>query len=1065
MLVKNREVSAEVLKRFQRGVIKEVSSPAPEASHCLLITGQPPKEVTQILKTLPHDKNLSEVVVTNVNGNLSLENVFQGEYPSITKLVFVNCGLKRIPDTFAKHFPNVRILSLAKNRLKAIPDCVGDLVNLQSLQISHNNLDTCPETLGQLSQLKKIYCAHNKLTTLPDALANLSDSLKVVDIRHNAIRSLPTAVTSLLRQLMVFQCSNNPLTKQVGNRKKDVVSYLEELQEGIALNKEIKLVVVGDKTVGKTTLVQALKSASGTSKSDVDKTDGIEITTLKTNDIDFRIFDTGGDVDFLETHLLFTSPDCLYLNVFNLATTDIEGNTGSQLGRLQRWLNSIYTQAPTSRNLIVGTHADDPKLGEEVKEHVRERLKKILETAHQAHRRKFREEAVEDCILCQDDLHLGTGSKRPNESKEKKSKRDSKVLGANKEKESVASQPTVDSDEHLHDETSSIIANMPHIVGYHEVSSVTKYPYNLFGKNSSVQKLRKSLGRQAEKVLEDLPKTPEKWMDVRKNLSSHSTQNKENPVLSKKEVQEKAAQYGVTKEEKFALMLRFFNNVGHLVHHERVPDTVVLDPQWFADRLSSLLSFKQDWLVDGILTHEDLERAWESMDDKTRADILHLFRHFKICFPVDDKRELFPCRLPVGQPNPSFWPPMPDKAERQVSYMCWFSFVSNVLFPEIIVEVNRNKDVVDPPKPRYFCNRILYETSEEPRGCRNCAATPSGHHGKHRVHIELIHHEDAVMVTVRGPRPCCIASRLLDTIKSIAGENVTIKLSLICPQCVVGQVDKPKFLKITQRHQVSCDSGHRVGLVSDLLQGKIKFDLQPPVELKSHPLGDIHCPRLFVMLPVNKEALSYLEYIQYTILKDGFAVHFLCEQKGEWHFLSKPGFPLRRVKWFVKAYGGRAFKMLEKIVKKEVSATAVDSVCYPLCRKEAHSGLERLLNAYRRSFPHMESDAEVVILEEPTPLEKLTRKQLKKLLSISDDADQPEFPNLYPTHVNGKVLWLCQKHYKVTLEEEEPSETRKHVLPEPGEKTSGEGATPTNEVNTTYQPVPADPRASSVSIF
>ena len=398
MLVKNQEVSAEVLKRFQRGFIKEVSSPAPEASHCLLITGQPPKEVTQILKTLPHDKNLSEVVVTNVNGNLSLENVFQGEYPSITKLVFVNCGLKRIPDTFAKHFPNVRILSLANNRLKAIPDCVGDLVNLQSLQISHNKLETCPETIGQLSQLKKIYCAHNKLTTLPATLANLSDSLKVVDMRHNAIRSLPTAVTSLVGQLMQFQCSNNPLTKQVGNSKKDVVNYLEELQEGIASNKEIKLVVVGEQTVGKTTLVKALRSTSGTCKDVVDKTDGIEITNLEINDIKFKIFDTGGDADFLETHLLFTSPDCLYLNVFNLATTDIEGNTGSQLGRLQRWLNSIYTQAPTSRNLIVGTHADDPKLGKEVKAHVEERLKKILTTAHQAHRNKFREEPVEECL-------------------------------------------------------------------------------------------------------------------------------------------------------------------------------------------------------------------------------------------------------------------------------------------------------------------------------------------------------------------------------------------------------------------------------------------------------------------------------------------------------------------------------------------------------------------------------------------------------------------------------------------------------------------------------------------
>ena len=1040
MLVKDREVSAEVLKRFQRGVIKEVSSSAPKASHCLLITGQLSNEVTQILKTLPHDQNLSEVVVTNVNGKLLLENVFQGEYPSITKFVFVNCGLNRIPHTFAKHFPNVRILSLANNRLKSIPDCVGDLANLQSLQVSHN-----------------------KLITLPATLANLFNSLKVVDMRQNSIRSLPTAVTSLVRKLMEFHCSNNPLTKQVGNRKEDVVNYLEELQEGIALDREIKLVLVGNQTVGKTTLVKALTSASGTCKKEPPKTDGIKITNLTINGIKFKIFDTGGDADFLETHLLFTSPDCLYLNVFNLATTDIEGNTGSQLGRLQRWLNSIYTQAPTSRNLIVGTHADDPKLGKEVKAHVEERLKKILETAHQAHRRKFLEDAVEDCILCQDDLDLGTGSKRPNESEEKKSKRDSKVLGANKEKESVASQPTVDSDEHLHDETSSIIANMPHIVGYYEVSSVTKYPSKLFGKNSSVQKLKKSLGRQAEKVLEDLPKTPEKWMDVRKNLSSHSTQNKENPVLSKKEVQEKAAQYGVTKEEKFALMLRFFNNVGHLVHHKSVPDTVVLDPQWLSDRLSSLLSFKQNWLQDGILTQEDLKRAWKSIDVETQQEVLKLFRHFKLCFRIDDKRELFPCRLPVGQPHPSFWPPVPKETERQVSYMCWFSFVSNVLFPEIIVEVNRDQDLVHTPKPRYFCNRILYETSEDPRRCGNCDATPSEHHGKHhRVHVELIHQNNAVMVTVRGPRPCCIASRLCDMIKSIAGENVTVKLSLICPQCLVGQVDKPMTLKIntTQPHLPRCDNEHQVGSVSDVYQGKLIFDLPLSVESKCGRVDNTHCPRLFVMLPVNKEALSPFEYIQYTILKDGFAVHFLCEQPGECHFLSEPGFPLRRVESFVEMYGGRAFKMMEEIVKEKV-LPPVDSTGQQLFIERAYSGLQGLLDSYQRRFQVMKTNAELINLEEPTLEEGLGRKELKKLLSISCNEDQPSFPGLCPFQKKDKVLWLCHKHYQATLGKKKESGT--HHLPDSGMDFSRKDATPMNEENAKQQAVLTNPFPSPVS--
>ena len=1065
VLVRDRDSFEDVMERFRQMDINEQSSPSVKIHYSVLITRKRSKEVIKILRTLPHDKNLTDLVVTNVIGKLSLQNVFHEMYPSVTKLVFINCGLQSLPETLGRSFPNVRDLIVTDNAIKMVPDCVGTLRNLQSLHISRNRLKEVPDTIGQLRNLKELYCAHNKLATLPASLCNLSGSLMEVDVRHNLISALPFAIVSVMRQALVFHCSDNPLTRRLPDKKEAIASYLEELEAGgKALNNEVKLAVVGDETVGKTTLTKALRRKDGVCKEVVDKTDGIEIGILEIDGIKFRIFDTAGDVDFLETHLLFTSPNCLYLNVFNLATTGIEGQTGSQLGRLQLWLNSIYTQAPNSRNLIVGTHADGTRHGKEVKGDIKERLKKILEKAHQAHRQRFVEETLEECVLCQDDLRFGVDTKGPSSSELKEEYNASNVHSASKE-EQAASDHSVGSAERLQAGTSPICANIPHIVGYHEVSSVKKYPFTLFGENPSVKKLKDALLVQARKLLQDFPDKPKKWVDVLQELVRLSTQEDELPVMVVDAVRRIAEQYGVTEEHKFLLMLKFFANIGDIIYHERVPDVVVLDPEWLAEELSSLISFKQDWFEDGVLKLEDLKKAWKHMSEKNREDLLRLFRHFRICFPIDDTRELFPCRLPVGMPHPSFWAPVPEKEERQVSYLCRLSFIPSVFFPEIVVEVNRNEDVVDPPKPRFFCNRILYETREEPANCHNCQGVPPEDHGKHhRVHIELLHPQNAVMVTVRGPRPCCIAKRLCNMIKSIAGENVIVKFSLLCPQCVVESADCPMSLKTSQGHPLSCDNGHRVGMVSDVLQGKVLFSPKSTQVIQCDVVDNTHCPGLFVILPVNQEALSFLEYIQYTILKDGFAVHFLCEQPGEWHFLSTPGFPLRRVEKFVKAYGGRAYKVLEQIVTEDVSASAVDSICISLRRKEACCSLKFLLDSFRRNFPDMARNAGVINLQEPTLAENLTRSRLKKLLNISDEEDQPAFPELYPTQVKDRVRWLCFKHHQAVAVKDTKARMSEHFLTDPEDKAFDHSTAPVHEANGGRQTPQSNSQTSQVNI-
>ena len=984
VLVRSSKECREILEKFQHGSMMNEAFPEVKVPYSLLITSLRSNEVKEVLKALPHDTELSELVVTNVSGKLSLQNVFDGQYPSISKLAFINTGLEMLPEKLDKHFPNVKDLLLTNNRLRRLP-----------------------ATVGQLRHLKGLYCAHNKLTTLPAALSELSDSLEVVDVRHNSINTLPTAIVSCVRQLRAFHCFNNPLSNQLSSVKEDIVRYLEELQEGIALNNRVKLVIVGEEGSGKSTLVEALTSKNGICRKKLNKTDGIDINTIKIQDIEFEIFDTAGDADFLETHLLFTSPDCLYLNVFNLGATGIEGKTGSQLGRLQMWLNSIYTQAPNSRNFIVGTHADDAKYGDHMKTDIEERLKAILQKSCKAHQKRFLKERVAECFVCQGNFQFGRQTRRA---------KGDKPINIEEEESQPCSEVHGDAEPHKNDESLEI-ANIPHIVGFHGVSSTKKYPFRPIGKNKSINKLKKALVIQAKEIIERFLKTPQKWMDVHDDIRRFSTQKQMVPVMSEQEVRERGIQHGVTEKSQITPMLRLFSNTGDFIHHDRVSDRVILNPQWLAEQLCILITFKKEYFEDGILLLVKMNELWGHIPKQHREEILKLFRHFNICFPIDETRELFPCRLPLGMPSPSLWPQCPKKGERQVSYMCRFSFVSNVFFPELVVKVRKNQNVALMPRPHFFCNRLLYDTTEKPKSCgSDCESGIHDHYEKHHVHIELIYSKEAVMVTVRGPRPCCIAKSLCHDIKGIAGQSVTVKEFLLCPECVVQMEDCPSswridHLQTTQPYPLVCDVRHEVGPASDVLKGKLLFDVKPAEEVKCTEVKDTDCPRLFVMLPVNKDVLSYFEYIQYTIRKDGYAVHVLCEQPDEVHFLSTPGFPLRRVQKFVKLYGPRAYKLLEKIIKKEVPETVTDSICPSKKRSEGRCALQELVNFYKRIFPDVERAAAAIDLDKPATFEKLKRSQLKKFLSISNDDDQTDFPALYPTLLKNKLLWLCIDHH------------------------------------------------------
>ncbi|MBU1221519.1 leucine-rich repeat domain-containing protein [Myxococcota bacterium] len=85
-----------------------------------------------------------------------------------TEIDFSNKKLNDFPAGFTS-LKNLRILNLAGNNIKILPDSLGDLVNLEELDISGNPVCLIPSTIGNLRHLKKLNLGNTVIEKLPES--------------------------------------------------------------------------------------------------------------------------------------------------------------------------------------------------------------------------------------------------------------------------------------------------------------------------------------------------------------------------------------------------------------------------------------------------------------------------------------------------------------------------------------------------------------------------------------------------------------------------------------------------------------------------------------------------------------------------------------------------------------------------------------------------------------------------------------------------------------------------------------------------------------------------------
>jgi internalin A len=242
---------------------------------------------------------------------------------------------------------------LRDNQLTSLPPEIGQLVALQRLDLRHNDLIDLPPDIGCLNQLRWLYLGDNQLSSLPTELGNLT-SLQFLGLSDNPDFPLPPEI----------------LVK-VDEPQAIIHAYLDFLAGQRHPLNEVKMILVGQGSVGKTSLATCLLDGPESFDPHETKTEGIDIrrwslplpqsTNLparratQSTDIHINVWDFGGQEIMHATHQFFLTHRTLYLLVLDTRLSEAEN-------RLEYWLQIIRGFGGDSPVILVGNKTDQQPL-------------------------------------------------------------------------------------------------------------------------------------------------------------------------------------------------------------------------------------------------------------------------------------------------------------------------------------------------------------------------------------------------------------------------------------------------------------------------------------------------------------------------------------------------------------------------------------------------------------------------------------------------------------------------------------------------------------------------------
>jgi len=265
-------------------------------------------------------------------------------------------GLSKLPDTLWE-LTKLTALSLSFNQLTKLPPEIGALTKLTKLLLGSNQLTKLPPEIGALTKLTDLHLSFNQLTKLPPEIGALTKLIEL-DLSSNQLTKLPPEIGALTKLTKLHLGFNPlPLPPEILEKWYEPTAILSFYIESLAGQKkslnEAKLLIVGQGSVGKTSLINRL--IHDRFNPHENKTEGIDIQPWQVGEIQLNVWDFGGQEIMHATHQFFLTKRSLYLLVLDSRSNE-EGN------QLEYWLKIIQSFGGKSPVIIVGNKIDQHRL-------------------------------------------------------------------------------------------------------------------------------------------------------------------------------------------------------------------------------------------------------------------------------------------------------------------------------------------------------------------------------------------------------------------------------------------------------------------------------------------------------------------------------------------------------------------------------------------------------------------------------------------------------------------------------------------------------------------------------
>ncbi|MBU1660667.1 MAG: GTP-binding protein [Chloroflexi bacterium] len=321
------------------------------------------------LSELPEEiANLTNLKYLWVFGNFSRFPSAILRLENLEALTFIsNFTIKYLPNEIG-NLQKLIYLDLEVG-LNSIPSEIGELRTLKYLKFSGNNLERLPPELGRLSKLE--YFSLGTTTIFPgrDEIVN-----RLAEIHHPVPKSarvtaLPLEINNITSlRYLDLRGNSLPIPPEILEKVSDPKSilnyYFSLLGEKKKPLNEIKIIVVGQSSVGKTSIIKRLV------KNDFDDsepiTEGISIDRWQVpnkqskvvnqeSKIQLNLWDFGGQEIMHATHQFFLTRRSLYLLI-------LDSRNSQEDNRVEYWLKIIQSFGGESPILIVGNKIDQHPL-------------------------------------------------------------------------------------------------------------------------------------------------------------------------------------------------------------------------------------------------------------------------------------------------------------------------------------------------------------------------------------------------------------------------------------------------------------------------------------------------------------------------------------------------------------------------------------------------------------------------------------------------------------------------------------------------------------------------------